>query len=102
LVARARSGSLRRPELGDGTLTVSNLGPYGIEDFTAVLDPPQAAVLAVGAARPEAVVTGGELGIATLLRVALTVDHRAVDGAVAARWMAAFVALLEAPLRILA
>jgi pyruvate dehydrogenase E2 component (dihydrolipoamide acetyltransferase) len=102
LVARARSGALRQHELEGGTLTVTNLGPLGTEDFTAVINPPQAAVLAVGAARTEPVVTDGELGIATLLRVALTVDHRPVDGAVAARWMSAFLALLEAPVRILA
>jgi pyruvate dehydrogenase E2 component (dihydrolipoamide acetyltransferase) len=102
LVARARSGALRQHELEGGTLTVTNLGPLGTEDFTAVINPPQAAILAVGAARTEPVVTDGELGIATLLRVTLTVDHRPVDGAVAARWMSAFLALLEAPLRILA
>jgi pyruvate dehydrogenase E2 component (dihydrolipoamide acetyltransferase) len=101
LVTRARSGALRQHELEGGTLTVTNLGPFGVEDFTAVINPPQSAILAVGAARPEAVVSGGELGVATLMRVTLTVDHRPVDGAIAARWMAAFLALLEAPLRIL-
>jgi pyruvate dehydrogenase E2 component (dihydrolipoamide acetyltransferase) len=99
---RARAGTLRPDELDGGSITVSNLGGYGTEDFTAVLNPPQAAILAVGAARKEAVVTGDELGIATVLRVTLTVDHRPVDGALAARWMAAFRELLEQPLRILA
>ncbi|HEY6744747.1 MAG TPA: dihydrolipoamide acetyltransferase family protein [Mycobacteriales bacterium] len=99
---RARAGTLRPDELDGGSITVSNLGGYGVEDFTAVLNPPQAAILAVGAARKQAVVTGDELGIATVLRVTLTVDHRPVDGTLAARWMAAFLALLEAPLRILA
>jgi pyruvate dehydrogenase E2 component (dihydrolipoamide acetyltransferase) len=99
---RARAGTLRQDELEGGSLTVSNLGGYGTEEFTAVLNPPQAAILAVGAARPEAVVTDGELGVATVLRVTLTVDHRPVDGALAARWMAAFLALVEEPLRILA
>ena len=101
LVARARAGRLRQDEIEGGTLTVTNLGAYGTEDFTAVINPPQAAILAVGAARQEAVVTDGALGVATLLRVTLSVDHRPVDGATAARWMAAFLALLEAPLRIL-
>ena len=101
LVARARAGRLRQDELEGGTLTVTNLGAYGTEDFTAVINPPQAAILAVGAARQEAVVTEGELGVATVLRVTLSVDHRPVDGATAARWMAAFLELLEAPLRIL-
>jgi pyruvate dehydrogenase E2 component (dihydrolipoamide acetyltransferase) len=99
---RARAGTLRQDELEGGSLTVSNLGGYGTEEFTAVLNPPQAAILAVGAARPEAVVTDGELGVATVLRVTLTVDHRPVDGALAARWMAAFLALVENPVRILA
>lgn len=102
LVARAHAGALRQDEIEGGTLTVTNLGMFGTEDFTAVINPPQAAILAVGAARPEAVVTDGQLGIATVLRVTLSVDHRPVDGATAAQWMAAFQALLEAPLRVLA
>jgi pyruvate dehydrogenase E2 component (dihydrolipoamide acetyltransferase) len=102
LVERARAGTLRQDELEGGALTVSNLGGFGTEDFTAVINPPQAAILAVGAARQEAVVTDGELGVATVLRVTLSVDHRPIDGATAARWMKAFLALLESPLRILA
>jgi pyruvate dehydrogenase E2 component (dihydrolipoamide acetyltransferase) len=102
LASRARDGALRQDELVGGTLTVTNLGMFGTEDFTAVINPPHAAILAVGAARPEAVVNDGELGVATVLRVTLSVDHRPVDGAVAARWMAAFLSLLESPLRILA
>jgi pyruvate dehydrogenase E2 component (dihydrolipoamide acetyltransferase) len=99
---RARARTLRPDELEGGTVTVSNLGGYGTEEFTAVLNPPQATILAVGAARKEAVVDGGELAVATVLHVTLTVDHRPIDGATAARWMAAFLALLEQPLRILA
>jgi pyruvate dehydrogenase E2 component (dihydrolipoamide acetyltransferase) len=102
LVTRARDGRLRQDELEGGTLTVTNLGVFGTEDFIAVINPPQAAILAVGAARQEAVVTDGELGAATVLRVTLSVDHRPVDGATGARWMAHFLGLLEAPLRILA
>ncbi|GGK99973.1 dihydrolipoamide acetyltransferase family protein [Mangrovihabitans endophyticus] len=101
LTARARSGRLRQEELEGGTLTVSNLGPFGTEEFTAVINPPQAAILAVGAARPEAVVDDGRPAVGTVLRVTLSVDHRPVDGALAARWMAHFLGLLEAPLRIL-
>jgi pyruvate dehydrogenase E2 component (dihydrolipoamide acetyltransferase) len=101
LVTRARDGKLRQDELEGGALTVTNLGVFGTEDFTAVINPPQSAILAVGAARQEAVVTDGELGIATVLRVTLSVDHRPVDGATAARWMAAFLGLVQAPLRIL-
>ena len=99
---RARAGTLRQDELEGGSITVSNLGGYGTEEFTAVLNPPQAAILAVGAARKEAIVDGDELAVATVLRVTLTVDHRPVDGALAARWMATFLTLLEHPLRILA
>jgi pyruvate dehydrogenase E2 component (dihydrolipoamide acetyltransferase) len=102
LVERARAGTLRQDELEGGALTVSNLGGFGTEDFTAVINPPQSAILAVGAARQEAVVTDGELGVATVLRVTLSVDHRPIDGATAARWMREFLALLESPLRILA
>jgi pyruvate dehydrogenase E2 component (dihydrolipoamide acetyltransferase) len=100
--ARAREGRLQQSELEGGTVTVSNLGMYGVEEFAAILNPPQASILAVGAAREEAVVTDGRLEVGTVLRVTLSVDHRPVDGAIAARWMAAFVSLLERPVRILA
>ena len=102
LAARARDGRLQQAELEGGSITVSNLGMYGVEEFSAILNPPQAAVLAVGAARQEPVVTDGRVQVATVLRVTLSVDHRPVDGAIAARWMAAFVSLLERPVRILA
>jgi pyruvate dehydrogenase E2 component (dihydrolipoamide acetyltransferase) len=99
--ARAREGRLQQSELEGGSVTISNLGMYGVEEFAAIINPPQAAILAVGAARQEAVVTDGQLGVATVLRVTLSVDHRPVDGAIAARWMSAFLALLERPVRIL-
>jgi pyruvate dehydrogenase E2 component (dihydrolipoamide acetyltransferase) len=102
VVARARQGRLRQDELEGGTLTVTNLGVFGTEEFTAVINPPQPAILAVGAAREEAVVADGKVTAATVLRVTLSVDHRPVDGALAARWMAHFLGLLEAPIRILA
>ena len=102
LVGRARAGTLRDDELVGGTLTVTNLGPYGTEAFTAIINPPQAAILAVGAARQEAVVRDGELEVGTVMHATLAVDHRPVDGAVAAEWMAAFLALVEEPVRILA
>jgi pyruvate dehydrogenase E2 component (dihydrolipoamide acetyltransferase) len=102
VTARAREGRLQQSELEGGSITISNLGMYGVEEFAAILNPPQAAILAVGAAKQEAVVTDGRLEVATVLRMTLSVDHRPVDGAIAARWMAAFVALLERPVRILA
>jgi pyruvate dehydrogenase E2 component (dihydrolipoamide acetyltransferase) len=102
LIARARAGRLQQHELEGGSLTVTNLGGYGIEDFTAIINPPQAAILAVGATRQEAVVVDGELAVATVLRFTVSVDHRPVDGAVAAQWVAAFTTLLEHPPALLA
>jgi pyruvate dehydrogenase E2 component (dihydrolipoamide acetyltransferase) len=101
-VSRARAGRLQQAELEGGSITVTNLGMYGVEEFAAIINPPQAAILAVGAARQEAVVTDGRVEPATVLRVTLSVDHRPVDGATAARWMTALVSLLERPVRILA
>ena len=102
LVVRAQEKRLQQSELEGGTVSVSNLGMYGTEEFSAIINPPQSSILAVGAARPEPVVVDGALGVATVLHVTLSVDHRPVDGATAARWMQAFVELLEHPARILA
>jgi len=101
LAERARARRLRQAELEGGSLTVTNLGMYGTEEFAAIINPPQAAILAVGAARPEAVVVDGVLAVGTVLRVTLSVDHRPVDGATAADWMRGFLRLLENPLQIL-
>jgi len=101
LVSRARSGQLRQEELEGGTLTVTNLGMFGTEDFAAIINPPQSAVLAVGAALEKPVVTKGRLRVGTVMNLTLSVDHRPIDGATAAQWMAAFVSLLEEPVRIL-
>jgi len=101
LVGRARSGRLHQEELEGGTLTVTNLGGYGAEDCTAIINPPQSAILAVGAARQEPVVAKGRLKVGTVMNVTLSVDHRPIDGVVATQWMAAFVSLLEEPVRIL-
>jgi len=102
LAERARSGQLRQHELEGGSISISNLGMYGTEEFSAIINPPHSAILAVGAARPEAVVVDGDVSVATVLHATLSVDHRPVDGATAAEWMREFVALLEAPARILA
>jgi pyruvate dehydrogenase E2 component (dihydrolipoamide acetyltransferase) len=101
LVGRAREGRLRQDELEGGTLTITNLGMYGTEEFTAIINPPQSAILAVGAARQEPVVVDGALAVGTVIRVTLSADHRVIDGALAAEWMAAFVAAVEQPLRLL-
>ncbi|MER5349438.1 dihydrolipoamide acetyltransferase family protein [Kitasatospora sp. NPDC002551] len=99
-VEQARSGTLRQADLEGGSLTISNLGMYGVEEFSAIINPPQAAILAVGAVRDEAVVRGGTVTAAKAMTVVLSVDHRPVDGAVAARWLAAFTGALSDPMRI--
>ncbi|MFI6394491.1 dihydrolipoamide acetyltransferase family protein [Nonomuraea sp. NPDC050540] len=99
---RARTGRLRQDELEGGTLTVTNLGMHGTEEFAAIVNPPQAAILAVGAARQAPVVQDGAVVAATVLTVTLSVDHRPVDGVVAAEWLRVFLSLLENPLAILA
>jgi pyruvate dehydrogenase E2 component (dihydrolipoamide acetyltransferase) len=101
LVERARAGRLRQEELEGGTLTLTNLGMYGTEEFAAIINPPQSAILAVGAARPEPVVVDGQLDVATVLHATVSADHRVVDGALAAEWMSAFVAAVEQPLQLL-
>jgi len=97
LVGRARDNKLKLPDLGGGTFTISNLGMFGVETFTAVLNPPQVAILAVGAVKDEAVVTDGELGVAPIVRLTLTCDHRAIDGADGAEFLQTLVALIEQP-----
>lgn len=101
VIARAKSRRLQQGELEGGTITVTNLGMFGTEDFSAIINPPQAAILAVGAARPEPVVTDGRVEVATVMRVTLSVDHRPVDGATGAEWLRVFLGLLENPARIL-
>ncbi|GAA2455853.1 pyruvate dehydrogenase complex dihydrolipoamide acetyltransferase [Streptomyces pulveraceus] len=97
---RARAGGLAPADLEGGSITVSNLGMYGVEEFAAIINPPQAAILAVGAARDEAVVRDGAVTVAKVLGVVLSVDHRPVDGAVAARWLAALTEAVENPVRL--
>jgi pyruvate dehydrogenase E2 component (dihydrolipoamide acetyltransferase) len=101
LVARARIGRLRQDEIEGGSFSVTNLGMYGTQEFSAILNPPQSAILAVGAARQEAVVTDGQIGVANVIHFTLSVDHRAVDGALAAQWLAAFTKRIENPFWIL-
>jgi pyruvate dehydrogenase E2 component (dihydrolipoamide acetyltransferase) len=102
LVDRGRSGHLRQDELEGGTLTITNLGMYGTEDFEAIINPPQSAILAVGAALKKPVVAKGRLKVGTVMSFTLSVDHRPIDGATAAQWMAQFISLLQEPVRILA
>ncbi len=102
LIERARVGKVTPDELSGGTFTISNLGMYGIDHFTAVINPPEAAILAVGAAQEEAVVRDGQLTATTTLKLTLSIDHRVLDGATAAVFLQALVGQLEHPLRILA
>ena len=101
LAARAKSGKLKPEEFQGGGFSVSNLGMFGVQSFTAIINPPQAAILAVGAGLPRPVVRNGQLAVATVMTCTLSVDHRVADGAVGAQWMAAFKALLEDPLGLL-
>jgi len=101
LAAKARDNKLKPEEFQGGTFSISNLGMFGIKDFAAVINPPQGCILAVGAGEQRPVVKNGALAIATVMSCTLSVDHRAVDGAVGAEYLAAFRALVEAPLSMM-
>jgi pyruvate dehydrogenase E2 component (dihydrolipoamide acetyltransferase) len=97
LAARVRDGSITPPELGGGTFTVSNLGMFGVSDFTAIINPPQAAILSVGSVQPRPVVRDGEIVARQQMTVTLACDHRVLYGADAARFLARVRELLETP-----
>ncbi len=97
LAARARAKKLKPNEYQGGTSSVSNLGMYGIKDFTAVINPPQSSILAVGTGEQRAVVRGGQIVPATIMSVTLSCDHRAIDGALGAELITAFKMLIENP-----
>lgn len=101
LAEKARAGKLMPEDYQGGGFTISNLGMYGIKSFSAIINPPQACILAVGAGEKRPVVKGDQIGIATLCTVTLSVDHRAVDGVVGAEFLKAFRALIEDPLGLL-
>lgn len=100
LAGKVREGKITPPELSGATFTVSNLGMYGIEGFSAVIDPPQAAILAIGAIEERPVVRDGELATAHLMQLDLACDHRILYGAPAAEFLARVKALLEEPLSL--
>ena len=102
LIGRARAGRLAGDDVGGGTFTVSNLGMFGIEQFTAVINPPEAAILAVGAALPEPVATDEGVEVRRRMRLTLSIDHRALDGATGAGFLQQLKTALEHPLRIVA
>ena len=102
LAARAHAGSLTPQEFTGGTFTISNLGMYGIDHFTAIINPPEAAILAVGAATPSPVVRDGAVVVRSMIKLTLSVDHRVVDGAPAAAFLRELRDVLQEPLRIVA
>ena len=97
LVGRARDGKLTREDMDGGTFTISNLGMFGVEQFVAVLNPPQVAILAVGAVKPTPIVVEGEVDVAPMMYVTLTCDHRAIDGADGAEFLRTLVSIVEQP-----
>ena len=101
LAARARAGKLKLEEFQGGTFSISNLGMFGVREFAAVINPPQGCILAVGAGEQRPVVKDGQLAVATVMTCTLSCDHRVVDGAVGARFLAAFKRLIEEPLAML-
>jgi len=101
LAARAKAAKLKLEEFQGGTFSISNLGMYGIKDFNAVINPPHGVILAVGAGEQRAIVKNGAFAIATVMSCTLSCDHRVVDGAVGAQWIAAFKKMVEDPLTML-
>jgi pyruvate dehydrogenase E2 component (dihydrolipoamide acetyltransferase) len=101
LVVRARAGKLKLEEFQGGTFSISNLGMFGVRDFAAVINPPHGGILAVGAGEQRPIVKNGALAIATVMSCTLACDHRVVDGAVGAQFLAAFKKLVEDPLTML-
>ncbi|WP_376091063.1 pyruvate dehydrogenase complex dihydrolipoamide acetyltransferase [Roseomonas sp. CCTCC AB2023176] len=101
LAARAKAGKLKPDEFQGGSFSISNMGMFGVSQFNAIINPPQAGILAVSAGEKRPVVTNDALAIATVMTVTLSVDHRAVDGALAAEWVAEFKKIVEDPLSLL-
>jgi pyruvate dehydrogenase E2 component (dihydrolipoamide acetyltransferase) len=101
LAARAKAGKLKPEEFQGGGFSISNLGMFGINNFAAVINPPQGAILAVGAGEQRAVVRDGALTVATMMTCTLSVDHRVIDGALGAQFLGAFRDLVEDPLGIM-
>jgi pyruvate dehydrogenase E2 component (dihydrolipoamide acetyltransferase) len=101
LAGRAKAGKLKPEDYTGGSASLSNLGMFGVKSFSAIINPPQATILAVGAGEQRAVVKNGQLAVATVMSATLAVDHRAVDGALGAELLAAFKRLVEAPAAML-
>jgi pyruvate dehydrogenase E2 component (dihydrolipoamide acetyltransferase) len=101
LAGRAREGKLKPEEFQGGTFSISNLGMFGVSNFQAIINPPQACILAVGAGIEKPIVQNGKIEVATVMTVTLSVDHRAVDGAVGAEFLQFFKQYIENPVSML-
>jgi len=101
LVERARNGSLSIEDVSHGTFTISNLGMYGVSEFCAIVNPPQAAILAIGAAEDKVVSVNGQFVSQSRMRMTLSCDHRVIDGATGALFMKSLVSLIESPMQII-
>jgi pyruvate dehydrogenase E2 component (dihydrolipoamide acetyltransferase) len=101
LIEKCRAGKLTSEELSSGVFSLSNLGMYGVEEFTALIMPGQTAILAVGAVTERPVVRAGQVVVAPTMRVTLSSDHRTIDGAYAARFLSELRAILEKPVSLL-
>ena len=99
--SKARTRKLKPEEFQGGTFSLSNLGMFGIKSFASIINPPQGMILSVGAGEQRPVVKNGALAIATVMTVTLTCDHRVVDGATGAKWIAAFRTYVEDPMTML-
>jgi pyruvate dehydrogenase E2 component (dihydrolipoamide acetyltransferase) len=98
LAERARNRKLRPEEYTGATFSISNLGMFGIDEFTAVINPPEGAILAIGAMSPKPVVRAGEIVVKQIMRVTMSCDHRVIDGATGAKFLQTFKKILENPL----
>jgi pyruvate dehydrogenase E2 component (dihydrolipoamide acetyltransferase) len=101
LAERARARRLKPEEYTGATFSVSNLGMFGIDEFTAVINPPEAAIIAVGAMQPKPVVRDGQVVVRQMMRVTMSCDHRVVDGATGAKFLQTFKRILENPVLLL-
>jgi pyruvate dehydrogenase E2 component (dihydrolipoamide acetyltransferase) len=101
LAARAKGGKLKPEEFQGGGFSISNMGMFGVSNFAAIINPPQAGILAVAAGQQRPVVRDGALAVATVMTCTLSVDHRIVDGALGAEWLAEFKRVMEDPLSLM-
>jgi pyruvate dehydrogenase E2 component (dihydrolipoamide acetyltransferase) len=101
LAAKAKDGKLKPAEFQGGTISVSNLGMFGVREFGAIVNPPQGAILAIGAGEQRAVVKDGQLKVATVMTVTMSTDHRCIDGAIGAEYLQVFKKLIESPMSLI-